>query len=820
MGPAPEPSPRRWTWKRCLRVLLGLSGVILVLTLGAGVWGWSRLRASLPVLSGRVAAPGLGAPLPIERDAHGIPTVRASSWDDLAFGLGFLHAQERFFQMELQRRSAAGELAQLLGAGTGGVLIDLDRKIRVHQFRERTRRIVAAMEPAERAALDAYTRGVNAGLETLGARPFEYLLVGGRPEPWTPEDSVLVVLRMFHGLQDQTLAQESALGVAFDVLPRPLAEFLGAPGTDEWDAPIEGGPIAVPPVPGPDVIDLRRVADVGPADDSPLMEIEEEVSGSNNWAVAGTHTKDGAAIVANDMHLKHAIPGVWYRACLVWPDAGGQAGRAWRAVGVTLPGVSALIAGSNGRVAWGVTNGEVDGSDLIVLNLDPTDPDAYLTPDGPRRFEHRRETIRVKGQPDVALEVRATLWGPVVDADHHGRPRVLRWVAHDREAVDLSFVRLMESRTVAEALDLAARSGAPHLNFVAGDADGHVGWTILGRVPRRVGYSGRLPTSWADGSRRWDGYLAPAEAPRVVDPPSGRVWTANARVVSGAALEELGFGAYDRGARAGQIRDRLLALESATEPDMLAIQLDDRARFLGRWRDLLLGVLTPRAVAADPRRGVLRRHVEDWGSRASIDSVGYRMVHEFRLRVVRAVLSPLTAPCRRADPRFRLGVFHQTEGPVWAILKARPVHLLDPAYRDWDGLLLAAIDAMLSEAASSGAPISARTWGERNTVRFRHPLSPAVPSLVASWLDLPEEPIPGGWADMPRIQRPGYGASERLAVAPGREERGYLHMPAGQSGHPLSPHYRDGHAAWSRGIPTPLLPGPPAHRLVLVPGSP
>ena len=155
---------------------------------------------------------------------------------------------------------------------------------------------------------------------------------------------------------------------------------------------------------------------------------------------------------------------------------------------------------------------------------------------------------------------------------------------------------------------------------------------------------------------------------------------------------------------------------------------------------------------------------------------------------------------------LRLGVFHQTEGPIWAILAERPVHLLDPSYRDWDGLLLAAVDAMLDEAAADGTPLESRTWGERNTVRFRHPLSTSVP-------------LPGGWADMSRIQRPDHGASQRQAVAPGRESCGYLHVPCGQSGHLLSPLDRDGHAARSRGEPTPLLPGPTRQSLVLEPAS-
>jgi penicillin amidase len=368
-------------------------------------------------------------------------------------------------------------------------------------------------------------------------------------------------------------------------------------------------------------------------------------------------------------------------------------------------------------------------------------------------------------------------------------------------------------------LDRANRCGAPHQNIVIADDGGRIGWTILGRMPRRrPGFDGRLPASWADGSKGWDGYRAPSESPRLVDPPSGQLWTANARVGDAQVLDKIGDGGYDRGARAKQIRDRLTDMVNATPEDLLSLQLDDRALFLDRWRSLLLDSLTPEAVARDARRRALHDLVAGWGGRASVDSVGYRLVWEFRLRAVQAVLSPVTARCRAADPEFRLRDLHTLEGPAWALLSRRPLHLLDRRYSSWESLLIAVVDAMLARESDDGTTLAGRTWGRTNTARIRHPLSEGVPWL-RRWLDMPADPLPGGHSDMPRIQGPDFGASERLVVSPGREEHSFFHMPCGQSGHPLSPYYRKGHADWVSGSTSPLLPGPPVSTLILKPGN-
>jgi penicillin amidase len=825
-GSAPLPRQNRSLGRRLVRLLLVLPCLVALTAAWGAYWLRGQLQGSLPQLSGNLTLDGLRARVVIERDAQGIPTIRARNRDDLAFATGFLHGQERFFQMDLLRRNSAGELAELIGPP----LVEQDREVRLHRFRDVARRIVAAGSPDERALGEAYARGVNAGLAALKTKPFEYLLMGASPAPWTVEDTVLVLFSMYLDLQGKDYLDEAARGLLNDLLPEPMYAFLAPRGT-EWDAPLDGPAFEVPPIPGPEVMDLRKQPLAASPeqrsrrarpDGKPALAIfswhdrdrhDAAHPGSNNWAVAGSHTRHGGAIVADDMHLGIDVPNIWYRARFRWSDASG---RQHDVTGVTLPGAPAMVVGSNGHVAWAFTNSEGDWADLVLLEPVAGDPDAYLTPDGPRKFERHVETIKVAGAPSQTLIVRSTIWGPVIDKDHRGRQRALRWVAHDPEGVNLQMFHLESAQTLEEAMRMANLSGSPAQNFTVADNQGHIGWTILGRIPRRVGFDGRLPTSWADGKHRWQGWLDPEEYPRIIDPPSGRIWTANARVVSGRQYETLGDGGYDLGARASQIRDDLLALDKADENDMLKIQLDDRALFWDRWQKLLLAVLTRPALAADPRREEFRDHVRNWGGRAATGSVGFRLVRLFRAKTIDAIFEPLTAPCRAVDPDFRLARLEFCEGPAWRLVSQKPAHLLNPKYKTWDEQLLAVVDEIITEATADHASLADYTWGAFNTTRIQHPLSKAVPAL-GRWLDMPAQPLPGGSSDMPRIQGPTFGASQRLAVSPGRESDGYFHMPGGQSGHPLSPHYRDGHEAWARGLKTPFLPGKTVNTLVLSP---
>jgi penicillin amidase len=794
-------------WLKRIAIALGLAlGLLLVAAAVGGVWLKGRLNDSLARLDGELRVEGLSAPVAIERDDQGVPTIRGADRIDVARATGFVHAQDRFFQMDLLRRQAAGELAALVGPAALGE----DRRNRVHGFRAVAAEAIERLDADSRALLDAYVAGVNAGLDALEASPLEYLGIGSEPEPWIDEDTMLAVQAMYLSLQDHRGRHESNLGLIRDLMPAEMFEFLARRGTS-WDAPLVGEPILGPPVPSAEVFDLRVAGTpVAPTD---RVDARPPTAGSNGWAVAGTHTEHGGALLASDMHLPHSLPNIWYRASLVWRDENGEE---QRVTGVTLPGVPPIIAGSNGHVAWGFTNSQVDLSDLIVLETAGLDDESYLTPDGPRRIEHDEQRIRVEGAQDEVLDVERTIWGPVIDRDHLDRRRVLRWIAHDPESLDLDLLRMERARNVDQALEIAVRVSLPTQNCQIADREGHVGWTLMGPLPRRQGFDGRTPRSWADGMAGWDGYLSPEAYPRIVDPPGGRVWSANNRVIGVEALERIGDGGFNLGARAQQIRNGLMALERADEQDMLKLQLDDRALFLARWRELLLEVLAPEATAASEPRATLRRLVEeDWTGRASVDSVGFRMVRGFRLFLTGEVFGALTAGCKEADDRFSYWSLNQIEGALWALVTERPLHLLDPRFESWDEQLLSAIDAMLERFAREEGPLERRTWGERNTVFVQHPLSTAVPQL-SGWLDIPPEPLPGA-GHMPRVQNNRFGASMRMSVSPGREEQGLFHMPGGQSGHPASPWYRAGHDSWSHGTPAPFLPGPPTHTLTLTP---
>ena len=798
--------PRRWL----RRTLVVVAAVVLIAVLGVvsfGAWVVWRIGASLPALDGRYEVAGVEAPVRIERDTLGVPTIRGADRFDVAYATGFVHAQDRFFQMDLLRRRAAGELAEVFGERS----LAEDRAVRPHRFRVRAGQVLAAASPSSRRLIESYSRGVNAGLAALPEPPFEHALLGVKTRPWSPEDTVLVLFTLFLQLEDVHGEFEDMVTLFHEYLPPQLFEFLLPLGTT-WDSPMVGDGIEPAPLPGPEDFSYRKLGRIAHVPPPPTEEPSRHSAASNAWAVAGEHTARGGAFLVNDLHQDFRVPNVWYRASLVWTDDGGET----RVTGATLPGLPLIIVGSNGHVAWGVTANRADTSDRILLEIDPDSSDTYSTPEGPKRFERFEEILAVRGGEPETLEVLWTVWGPVVERDGQGRLYAIRSMVHEPGGVDFEIARLEAAETVGQAMDVAQTSGAPVVNFLVADASGDVGWTVLGRLPTRVGFTGRVATSWADGSRRWDGLLPPEEIPHIVAPESGRVWSGNQRVVDGEDLRKMGWGNYGMGARARQIHDGLMTLDAATREDMWNLLFDDRAVFLQRWhRHLLEDVLVSDVVAGDERLRELRDAVVAWGARASVDSVGYRMVRTYRFFLARRIFAALTAACREADPDFDYTFnFNQIEGPLWQIVRDRPPHLLPPGHETWQDFYLDVVREML---AFFGEPLSERTVGELNTLSMRHPFSFVVPG-VGRWLDMPPVQLPGS-DHMPLVLDPDFGSTLRMVVTPGREDEGFFHMPAGQSANPRSPHYKDSQESWAEGRPTPFLPGPAVHEIVLTPGG-
>ena len=783
-------------WLR--RGALALLALVVALALLA-TW---LLRGSLPALDGTLDLPGLTAPVSITRDANGTVTIDAANEHDALRALGYVHAQERYFEMDLLRRTAAGELAALFG----DIAVDTDREHRLHRMRARVERDMDVIAGAKRSQLQAYADGVNAGLGGLRVRPWAYLLLRQQPAPWRVEDSPLVGHAMYFDLQDADNARELALWRMRPHLPAALFDLLAHDGS-RWDAPLQGAARGDAVLPGPEILDLRRLPT---APQTPAMPEPAGAPGSNNFAVSGALTADGRAILADDMHLGLRAPNIWFRARLRYPDPAAPDGRV-DVQGVTLPGLPAVIAGSNGHVAWGFTNSYGDYQDWKL----ETPCSGQAPAAGCARVVRHAERIEVAGGAPITLDVEETSWGPVAHRETDGRVLSLRWTAHLPGAVNLGLGEFAIAGDLDQALVSARRTATPTQNLLLADAEGRIAWQLLGPLPQRTRACTLASTVDAGGETCPAWPASTAASPTLQSPAVDRLWTANSRVLDGEDLRRVGDGGYALGARAAQIRDALQATSRFGERDLLSIQLDDRALLLQPWHALLL----ERAKATrTPALQALAAASATWEGRASIDSVSFRLVRGWRLAVHERIAKGLTAPARQAlGDDFIMPDFPQLEGVAWPLVSQRPLHLLPPGHANWDALFEDAAVQVRDDLTGKG-PLAERTWGERNTAAICHPLAAAIPLLGKRWLCMPADPLPGDGA-MPRVQGPKFGASQRMVVSPGHEADGILHMPGGQSGHPLSPFWGAGHAAWVRGEPSPFLPGSMVHTLRLQPAA-
>lgn len=792
--------------------------LLLVLVLVAVGTGWWLLRGSLATLEGEVALSGLAAPVTIQRDNLGVVTIDAANADDAVRALGYVHAQERYFEMDLLRRAAAGELSELVGARA----VDLDKRHRTHRLRARVNEHLDAFANGKLQQLRAYSDGVNAGLADLKVRPWPYLLLRQSPQTWTPADSALTGYAMYFDLQDSTDEREFALWKIRQHVPPALYALLSLDGTP-WDAPLFGEPRADATLPGPDVLDLRKLP--VPAEPKPFTSKEGPASGSNNFAVAGALTADGRAIIADDMHLGLRAPNIWFRVRLRYPDPRAPGGKV-DVQGFSLPGLPAIVVGSNGHIAWAFTNSYADTTDWKQVT--PCKPGAAAT--SCDAITTHREAIRVAGGAPVDFDVKETAWGPILHEQSDGKALALRWTAHLPGSLNFGVSDFATAGNLDQALTVAEHAAIPTQNLLVADSQGRIAWRLLGPLPQRTpGCSTQHlvegtepPVQPQDPATATEapqpGYcndwnISTVDNPRLIDPANARLWTANARTLDGEALERVGDGGYDLGARAQQIRDDLLAKGKFTERDLLAIQLDDRAVFLQRWWELLRSESTR---ARTPALQALAEASKTWEGRAVANSVSYRLVRAWRLAVVARIADGLTAPAQAAlGDDFVMPKRAQLEGVVWPLVTQRPAHLLPRRYDSWDALLEDAAKEVSDELSAKG-PLASRTWGEANTARICHPLAKAIPLIGTRFLCMPSDPLDGDH-NMPRVVAPDFGASERMVVSPGHEADGIIHMPGGQSGNPLSPFWGAGHEDWVHGRPTPFLPGASVHELRMTP---
>jgi penicillin G amidase len=851
-----------------VRKLVGVVvlGTLIAVIVGGAALAWITGRA-LPETTGSVRLPGLDFGATVRRDIHGIAQITASTTHDLFMTQGFVHAQERMWQMDVWRHIGSGRLSELFGHGS----LDTDRFIRTLGWRQAAERDLAAMPSDVRAILDAYSAGVNAWLDGHRDRlGLAYVVTGSTPESWTALDTLVfgklqawnlggnMDAELFRYLADQRLGDPALTDQLFPTRefgpvivpesggaePEAMAGTTsGVPPAPAWPRSTAAG---VPPLTALQADGWRAVGAsahrslaVAGLDAGGDALASDHAIGSNDWVVAPSLSATGGALLANDPHLGISMPSVWYvngLHCVRVDDA-----CPWDVVGVTFPGVPGVVLGHNARIAWGVTNTNPDVEDLVIETVDAADPAHYIGPDGTSLpFVTRTEHISVAGGDPVELTVRSTVHGPIlndVDARLADAPLMaLRWTAIDPavgpDGTLEAFLRVDTARDFDAFRSALSTFVAPAQNFVYADVDGHIGYQLPGSIPIRSDPDDRglRPVNGSDGSGEWTGRIGFADLPSAYDPVEGWLVSANNAVVDPGDPRFIGAD-FDPGYRAERIIDQIndRAQDGLTVPEMSAIQNDTAPL---RARDIVL--MLSDAHTATPDGALIAARIADWDGACLVDSRGCAAYMAWEYRVTRDIFD---------DDLADLARDYVGSAPSWVALSNL---LQDPAASWWDdvstpdvketapGIVGRAMDEAGAELRAAIGDPGEWTWGRLHTATFREatigtasgigPLEwyfnagPVVVGGAAGAIDNtyyrfdrayadpgdPEAPIVGIAGIFSVTNLPSY----RLAIDLKDLDGARIVITTGQSGNPFDHHYSDQIEPWRTGgtLPLPFTP--------------
>jgi penicillin amidase len=770
--------------------------VVLIVILGlAGGSAYIVARLSLPTINGEIkVGQTLSGPIEILRDRNAVPHIRAASRNDAAFGLGFAHAQDRLWQMEVQRRTAAGRLAEVFGAP----VLNTDKFLRTLGVRRKAASAFAHLKPETQATLQAYADGVNAFLTSrTGPLPPEFLIFDVTPEPWTPADSLGWLKMMAWDLSGNWGREMATLSLAKRLSKEQIQEFF---------PPYPGdGPIALAAL-----SDLyRQVATAIDADDllQALPPERPEGIGSNNWVIHGKRTVTGQPLLANDPHLGLASPSLWYFAHMASPTA--------NVIGATLPGVPGIVLGHNGRVAWGFTNTGPDTQDLYIEKVDPADATRYVTPGGTAPFTTRQEVIKQRSGEDVILTVRETRHGPVISDVHEASRRQLE----AGYVLAFAWTALMDEDTTADALlgldsvtewagfnENLRRFITPQQNIVYADRDGNIGFVAPGLIPVRRpdnDLKGLAPAPGWDARYDWSGFIPFEQLPRSYNPARGVIVTANNKIVPDSYPHFI-TADWAEPYRARRIEQLLKERNVHSVESFKQIQGDLLSPMATDILPLMLAV-PPKSL---PRNGELAGShalLAAWDGTMSVNRVEPLIFEAWYRELTRLIL---------AD---ELGEAFQ---PLW---RFRPV-LIKNILTDQNGqsrwcgnqatgaasscaeLVAEALDRGLDDLkARYGSDMARWRWGEAHAARAQHrPFSNIAVLRRFFEVSVPTGgdafTVNAGRNDIASESDPygnRHGASLRAIYDLADLNRSQFMHSTGQSGHVLSPHYRDFAMPWA-----------------------
>lgn len=724
-----------------------------------------------------ISMPGLKDAVTVRRDARAIPYIDAKNDDDLFFIQGYVTASDRLWQMDLLRRVARGETAEIFGKAT----LEEDKRWRRYGFTKIAEESLTYLSPQLRSALDSYARGVNAYIASLDEKsiPVEFKILQYKPREWRASDSIVIGKILADALSStwrndllraslQSVPAAKRGDLIAQVTPYDVVLF-GKDGrqtiTAQKSATIDTALLAA----------ADRIEEVRRTSLERVGFYAEELAASNNWVISGKRTADGKPLLANDPHLLPSAPGIWYLTHLTTP--------AMRVSGVTFPGVPGIVLGHNEHIAWGATNVGPDVQDLVAETFDADGK--YKTPSGPATPTIRHEEINVRGNPlipkteVVTLDVIETRNGPIY-LEEGGKKYALKWTARDPKNAEFqAFYLLNRAKDWKGFCDALRTYGGATQNFVYADVKGNIGWYAAGRIPIRKVGDGGLPYDGATDDAEWTGYIPFEKLPNLYNPKDGFIVTANQRIV-GTEYKYASLVSRDAAApwRARRIYDLLKANTKVTMDDVTAVQLDSY--------NIPLANLAKQIVAQNGASVETIAVLKDWDGRMTPESKAALVVNEIRLCLANKIADE-SKPAPNFLIRERvLDAAITSKSPLW----------LPKQFADYPALFKACDrDAAASLTKRLGADQSKWIWGTASTARFPHPL--AVAPLIGGQFATPNTPIAGSG------QTPNVASfvSMRHVASPGNWDATRHVIPLGESGNPQSPHYKDQFDLWRTGTP-------------------
>ncbi len=756
----------------------------------AGAAYYLLMRRPLPQKKGRQKLPGLQDSVEIRQDRWGVPHIYAQSIHDLMFAQGYTHAQDRLWQMDFQRRLVAGRLSEILGA----VALPLDRWMRILGLQRVAEQEPALLETGTLAALKAYAAGVNARI-AQGKLPLEFNLLTYRPEPWTVGDSIC---------WGKMLAWNLSVNWEAELLRSQLIDRLGT----ELAAELEPGYLPEWPSILPNGIDWKATMAAIEAAQRFSGPNALDGVGSNNWVIAGSRTSSGLPLLANDMHLGLSIPAIWYENHLACPEM--------NITGITFPGIPGIIAGHNGQVAWGFTNGFTDVQDLFIERL-------QRSQDGRVQYQYqgkwlpaetRQEQIRIKGGKVATQEVITTRHGPIINAladDFSGQsPLALRWTALEPDRMFDALYHMFFTHDVHEFRHALRQWMAPIQNTVFADTKGNIAYALPGKVPVRARGKGRLPVPGWDGEYEWTGYIPFEELPHLLNPKEGYIASANNRVADKSYPHYLGDD-HIGGNRAARIVE---LIEAHNPIDIKTIQQMhlDQVSLAARNFIACLDTIN----ASDPELQIALDHLRAWDGTLDADSSAAAIYEVLAQRLIYRLLEPhLGADLTRRyagkgpTPQLAEGSIFGEFSRQWLlhILRQPDSHWFDLGNgekRD-DVLQIVLRESVDLLKTTLGPGIQDWKWGRLHTLTLNHTLGAIKP--LDRLFNRGPFPLGGDGDTIWSSSSARYHLSSRTIVGPAFRFIADLSdldncqgiLVPGQSGHPASPHYADNIQPWLRG---------------------